>query len=245
MINYITLLIIKIFDFFHKKKIINFLKNKKYYKFDNVLDVGAHYGESIELFLNNFDIKKIISFEASPENFKTLKSKFRTFSKTFPRTDIVIENLATGNDEKSLSINQFIESSSSTIKSINENSDYYKKKFFFLKKKDKILFHKLDIKMIKLKNYLIEKNVKSVDFIKIDTEGYEKETILGLAEKIKSVKLILFEHHYDNMIIKNYKFRDLHKILVKNNFFQILKTKMPLRKSFEYIYENKNVNLND
>ena len=68
MINYLTLLIIKIFDFFHKKKIINFLKNRKYYKFETVLDVGAHYGESIELFLENFDIKKIISFEASPKN---------------------------------------------------------------------------------------------------------------------------------------------------------------------------------
>ncbi len=239
MINYLTLLIIKIFDFFHKKKIINFLKNKKYYKFNTVLDVGAHYGESIELFLENFDIKKIISFEASPENFKTLKARHKNLSKTFSGTDIVIENLATGNDEKLLSINQFTESSSSTIKNIDENSKYFKKKFFFLKNKNKLLFRKLDIKVIKLKNYLIDKNVKNIDFLKIDTEGYEKETILGLDEKIKNVKLIFFEHHYDNMIIKNYKFRDLNKILVENNFFQILKIKMPLRKSFEYIYQNK------
>ena len=94
--------------------------------------------------------------------------------------------------------------------------------------------------MIQLKNYLIQNNIRNIDFIKIDTEGYEYETILGLGEKIKNVKLIFFEHHYDNMIIKNYKFRDLHKTLVDNNFFQVLKVKMPLRKSFEYIYENEN-----
>ena len=39
--------------------------------------------ESIELFLENFDIKKIISFEASPKNFETLKSRYRNLSKTF------------------------------------------------------------------------------------------------------------------------------------------------------------------
>ena len=67
---------------------------------------------------------------------------------------------------------------------------YFKKKFFFLKNKNKIMFHKLDIKVIKLKNYLIDKNIKNIDFLKIDTENYEKETILGLDEKIKNVKLI-------------------------------------------------------
>jgi len=40
------------------------------------------------------------------------------------------------------------------------------------------------------------------------------------------------------MIEKNYKFSDIHKILKENNFNQIYKIKMPLRKSFEYIYEN-------
>jgi len=241
MINKFTLFIIKIFDFFHKKKIINFLKNNNKYKFDVILDIGAHYGESIELFLKNFDVKKIVSFEASPLNFKILKINHKNFNKKFPNTEIIIENKATGNDDKLFSINQFVESSSSTLKNINENSNYFKKKFFFLKKnKDGNLFYKLDIQMIQLKNYLIQNNIRNIDFIKIDTEGYENETILGLGEKIKNVKLIFFEHHYDNMIIKNYKFRDLHKTLVDNNFFQVLKVKMPLRKSFEYIYENEN-----
>ena len=93
--------------------------------------------------------------------------------------------------------------------------------------------------MIKLEDYLIEKKMNNIDFLKIDTEGYEYETILGLRNKLKSVKLIFFEHHYDNMILKNYKFSDIHRVLVDNNFLQILKVKMPLRKSFEYIYENK------
>ena len=95
--------------------------------------------------------------------------------------------------------------------------------------------------MILLEDYLIEKNITNIDFLKIDTEGYEYEAILGLRNKLKNVKFIFFEHHYDNMILKNYKFRDIHKVLIDNNFLQVLKIKMPLRKSFEYIYENKSI----
>ena len=240
MINYLTLLIIKIFDFFHKKKIINFLKNKKYYKFNTVLDVGAHYGESIELFLENFDIKKIISFEASPENFKTLKARHRNLSKTFSGTDIVIENLATGNDEKLLSINQFTESSSSTIKNINENSKYFKKKFFFLNKfNQKNFYQELEVNQIMLDDFVKKNLINHIDFLKIDTEGYEFEVLKGSKNIINNVSFILFEHHYDDMIVKDYFFSDINDFLSKNNFKKIYKSKMPFRKTFEYVYVKK------
>ena len=240
MINRITLLVIRIFDFFHKKKIINFLKKNNKYRFNTILDIGGHKGESIELFLKYLNVNKIISFEASPLNYKILKFNLNKLKKKYKKTEIFIENFAVGNERKSLRINQFVESSSSTLKQINTNSNYFKKKYFFLKKNiDGNLFHEIDVKMILLYDYLVEKNINNVDFLKIDTEGYEYETILGLRNKLKNVKLIFFEHHYDNMILKNYKFRDIHRILIESNFLQVLKVKMPLRKSFEYIYENK------
>jgi len=42
------------------------------------------------------------------------------------------------------------------------------------------------------------------------------------------------------MIIKNYKLSDIHEYLLNNNFEKIFKIKMKFRKSFEYIYENRN-----
>ena len=240
MINRITLLVIGIYDFFHKKKIINFLKKNNNYKFNTILDIGGHKGESVELFLKHLNVNKIISFEASPLNYKILKFNLNKLKKKYKKTEILIENFAVGNERKSLRINQFVESSSSTLKRININSNYFKKKYSFLKKNiDGNLFHEIDVKMILLYDYLVEKNINNIDFLKIDTEGYEYETILGLRNKLKNVKLIFFEHHYDNMILKNYKFRDIHRILIENNFLQVLKVKMPLRKSFEYIYESK------
>ena len=42
------------------------------------------------------------------------------------------------------------------------------------------------------------------------------------------------------MIIKDYKFSEISNLLKKNGFIQVYKIKMNFRKSFEYIYKNKN-----
>ena len=47
------------------------------------------------------------------------------------------------------------------------------------------------------------------------------------------------EHHFDDMISKEYKFSHINNLLIQNNFKQIFKIKMPFRKTFEYIYLNK------
>ena len=75
--------------------------------------------------------------------------------------------------------------------------------------------------------------------MKIDIERYEFEILLGLENKIKLFDIIMFEHHYDNMIKKSYTFENINKLLIKNNFNKIYKSKMPFRKTFEYIYKRE------
>ena len=60
MIQKFIILIISCFDFFYQKKIINFLKKNIGNNFPILIDVGAHKGETIDLFAKNFNIKKII-----------------------------------------------------------------------------------------------------------------------------------------------------------------------------------------
>ena len=83
MIQKIVIFVISLFDFFHNMKIINFLKKKKLTNFNILFDVGAHKGESINLFLKNLKIKEIFSFEASPINFEILKDKELSLKKKF------------------------------------------------------------------------------------------------------------------------------------------------------------------
>ena len=240
MIKYLTLKILNIFDFFHQRRIIKFLHKKGFKDFNIVLDVGAHKGESINLFLNNFRVMTIYSFEASPITFKILSDKIDYFRNKFKNSKIIIENYAIGAVEQKVLLKQLQESSSSTIRNLNVNSKYFKKKrFFLLDDKKDFFFKEIEIQQIKLSNYLIKNNIDNVDFLKIDTEGYELEVLIGAKEILSKINIILFEHHYDDMIAKNYKFYDIHNFLLTNHFTQVYKIKMPFRKTFEYIYINK------
>ena len=126
---------------------------------------------------------------------------------------------------------------------LNSKSKYLKKKLKILNiKKDHKFFKKLQVKIFTL-DYFIKKNkIDFIDLLKIDTEGYEYNILKGLKECSYKVKLIYFEHHYDDMIIKNYTFGDIHELLKSQNFKMITKSKMIFRKSFEYVYENQNIN---
>ena len=240
MIQKIILWGLSLFDYSYQKKWIKFLKKNKYNNFKLLIDIGAHKGESIKLFSKNFIIKKIISFEASPINFEYLKKKIKDNKIGYNNTEIVLENTALGAEDKIIEFNQFNESSSSTIKEIDKESKYYKRKFRlinFLNNKE--TYQKIKIKISKLKDYIEKNNIKKIDFMKIDTEGYEFEILLGLENKIKLVDIIMFEHHYDNMIKKGYTFENINKLLIKNNFNKIYKSRMPFRKTFEYIYKRE------
>ncbi len=237
----IFLYILKLFDYFHQRKIFNFLKKKNLKKINIFFDIGAHEGESIEIFSKNFTISKIYSFEPSPINFLKLKNKVNLFLKNFKDIKVYVENVGLGDEKKRIYLKQLNESSSSTINQINKNSKYFKKKRFFLNKLHTKNFYKnIDIQIIRLDEYLNNNSIEYINFMKVDTEGYELDVLKGLGTKIHNVQYIMFEHHYHDMLIKTYKFSDINELLVKNNFIKIFKAKMPFRKTFEYIYENRN-----
>lgn len=233
----LSLFILLFFDYFHKKKIISFIK-KKIKKIETIIDVGAHHGESIKLFLNNFKILNIYAFEPSVESFRNL---IINTERLFKKKKINFEtyNLGLGSGDKKLYLNISSETSSSTINSINKKSNYYQKKIKFLGQANKDFFNKKEkIIITSLDKVMLDKNHQTIDLIKIDTEGYEYEVLKGSIEVLKRTKLILFEHHYDSMIVKNYTFRKINFFLTQNSFKKAFKARMPFRKTFEYIYAN-------
>ena len=237
MIKKLVLLFLSFFDYFYQKKIIKFLKKNGLSNINLIFDVGAHKGESINLFLKNMKVENIVSFEASPLNFKYLENNKKNLEKKFPNTKITIENIALGSDDKIVAFNQFSESSSSTINDINQESKYFKRKFNLLNfRNKKNIYKSFKLKTETLDNYIKKKNFEKISFLKIDTEGYEYEILKGLKKRIEFIDTIMFEHHYDNMIVKKYTFSEINFFLKKNNFHQIYKSKMPFRKTFEYIY---------
>ena len=233
--------LIKIIDFFYQKKKYSFLKKTISKKVDVFIDVGAHHGDTITEFLAIFSIRKIYAFEPSKKNFDKLKEKIKKINKK-NSIEIDIYPLGVGEKNDVLELNEITDGVSNTFNNLNTNSKYFKKKkiittIFGIKK---FINKKVLTKIIPLKEFMIQKKINQVDIIKIDTEGFEYRTLLGLEDYIKKIKFILFEHHYDNMLIKDYKYTDIHKLLDDNGFEKIFKTKMPFRKSFDYIYKNRN-----
>ena len=231
---YIVKLIINFFDYFQQKKIFKFLKNK-IQKNATLFDVGAHHGETINNFIKYFNFSSIHSFEASNNNYRILKMKF----KKKHESKIFLNNFGLSDLNKSLKIKEFEETSSTTLSGINHASKYYKRKMEVLGLKDKEkIYRNSDVKLIRLDNYCEEKKINKIDLLKIDTEGHEYFVIKGSTNALLKIKYIYFEHHYDDMLIKGYKYSDIHDFLKKYNFIRIYKSKMFFRKTFEYIYEN-------
>ena len=236
-------LIIKLIDFFYQKKIMTFFTNNLGSRYDVLLDVGAHKGETISNFLKNFKIKNIYSFEASKSTCQVLESNIDRIRNVYKESNIEVFNFGVGNSVESKIFYELPDSNSSTFNLIDQKSSYFKRKnkilSFFFKKKFNIKENY--VSQIKLSQFIKNKELIKIDILKIDTEGYELEVIKGLEEKIKIVNFIYFEHHYDNMLKKNYKFSEIHNFLLDNDFKRVFKIKMPLRKSFDYIYKKKTV----
>ena len=224
MISSIATFILNIFDNYQKRKITIVLKNIfNDNKINTVLDVGAHKGETINYLSKFFYFNKVYSFEPNPSSFFILK-KYKLSLNIRKQSKLELFNYALGVKKGKIDFYSGKESSSSTIHDINFTSNYYKKKNKYLNPfaQNKETFRKISVNLDTLQNFIISKNI-----------------IKGAKEKIKIVKVLYFEHHYDNMILKKYTFSDLNRYLMKKGFSKVFKYKMSFRKVFEYVYVNK------
>ena len=235
---WIVSLLINFLDRENKKKIINFFKKKLDKKKIKIIDIGAHKGETIDLFIKNFNVEKIYAFEPNPKVFDFLKKKFERNN----IKKIFLFNIGLGEKKEKKKLQVFHESSSSTLHAIDKNTNYYKRKKNFLTPfSKKLASSKFLIDIHPLSEIFKNNKISKIHILKIDAEGYEFNILKGLTKPLlKKIYFIYFEHHYDLMIKKNYNFSDINSFLLKNNFKLKFKLKMKLRKTFEYIYENRN-----
>ena len=229
--------LINVFDSYNERNIFLKLNQLLGKDIKQVIDVGAHQGEFIVKLSKLFNIKNALSFEPNPKVFKILNNKTNDLQnknvlKTF--------NLGLGENNKTELLNVNIDTSSSSINKLNEESNYFIRKYRILNFfKNKNITKPVQIKVEKLSDILKKCEVNQIDLLKIDTEGYELSVLKGVINNLKDIKVIYFEHHFDDMIIKKYKLNDIHSLLIENNFKKYFKIKMSFRKSFEYIYYNK------
>ena len=236
MIRYLFEKIILILDNSSQKRNFSFLRNLVGNQIDIFFDVGFHEGETTILANKYFSIKEIHAFEPNPD----IPTSY--YENKIKNIFLINKGVGRKDCNKTFFINNF--SPINSFFKVNNKSKHTKLKSKILSfiYSAKINSRQRNIEIIALKNYCIKQNISKIDILKIDTEGSEYDVLVGLGEKIKNVKCILFEHHYDKSLIKNYKFSDIHNFLIKNGFTRVFKTKMLLRNIFEYIYINRKLN---
>ncbi len=237
--KFIILNILNILDFFYKKKIKREITYLTGNKINTFFDVGAHRGETIKFISSFSSVKNIYAFEPLNGNYKILLRKTRKL-RTKKKIQIFYFENALGEIKELKKMKEMDETSSSTLNDINTQSKYFKRKkmalsFGFRKK----FYKEKEVHVIKAASIMKKNSINEIELLKIDTEGFELSVIKGFEKYISRVKIILFEHHYNLMIRKDYKYSDIHNYLRENNFILHKKFKMPLRKTFEYIYCNK------
>jgi FkbM family methyltransferase len=79
--------------------------------------------------------------------------------------------------------------------------------------------NKITLQIKQAKDYIIEKNIKSIDFIKIDTEGYELNVLQGFEDTLQCVKIIQFEYG-GTFLDNNTKLMDVIHYLVDKGFYK-------------------------
>ena len=112
-------------------------------------------------------------------------------------------NFGLGNENNEIYYYPKYESFYDRIKSCGTSDDLNKKLLIIKKGKD----------------YVINKNIETVDFLKIDTEGYELNVLIGFDNFLENIKIIQFE--YGGTFLDNdTKLIDVIKYLQNKNFYK-------------------------
>ena len=148
------------------------VKTLDFYNIDLVIDIGANEGQFAKKIIEYGYKKKIISFEPMKSAFIELKKN----SKKYSLWETV--NLGFGKEKSSEFLNISKNSVSSSISQVLETSTSVEPGTKFISREQ--------IKLISLNEYLSNDEFRDKKiFVKIDTQGFEKNIILG-TEKVKN-----------------------------------------------------------
>ena len=187
-----------------EKSFIKLIKNE----ISLSLDIGANIGEYTKLILLNTN-SNVISFEPLPEAFKELsKIKLRF------KDRLEVHNIAIGAENGKLDL--FYGDQKSEKASLVPNLE--KLSFVGTQNKNKI---SVDVKELDyFENYFQN---QQIDFIKIDTEGFEYEVLKGAIKILKKHKPKFIQVEFNwHQLIRNHTLYDLFKLVNSYDVFRIL-----------------------
>jgi len=154
---------------------LEILKYKFNLEIKNIAHVGAHNGKEVEVYKKLFTDSEIHLFEPNKSSFKKLESKFSNSN------NIYLYNFALGNtnEEKTLNISSNFPNTSSILEP-HLHKVYY----------PEINFDDNEVVSLKKFDSLL---IDNINFMSIDTQGYELEVLKGANEYLNLIDYLIVE----------------------------------------------------
>tara|TARA_E500000178_G_C16981053_1_gene735806 strand:+ start:422 stop:1237 length:816 start_codon:yes stop_codon:yes gene_type:complete len=174
------------------------------------IDIGANEGNFTSLLLEETS-SKVISFEPLPSTYKTMLKQLRSQYTDEHIDRCVFINKGVGAKSEILPIyyNEKLTTHSSFSQDVKE-IDYVEYN------------NKVDVEVVSLDEFCKLNSICEIDFIKIDTEGFEKEVFEGALETFSSVKPKYIQIEYNwHHLFRNTSLNFFAKKLTDYNVYQL------------------------
>lgn len=174
-------------------------KFKEIFNRDNgvVFDIGANAGSFIRATKSVLTDTKIHAFEPHPVLCDYLISKY---------PDVKVNNTCCGDKDETLYIN--IPDTSIVISSVLDRPVF--------KELKSQTIHKHAVKSQTLDTYCKEHNIESIDYIKIDVEGYEFRVMQGMENLLKNNRVTC--GHFEILVQELHPIEEVYTFLKKYNY---------------------------
>ena len=204
ILKYIENLVIK----YQNSKILSSLSTKN---ITTILDIGGHHGEFYySAMKDKINFEKYFIFQSYTSSFNII-SQIKD-QRLHPY------QLAVGSEKKEMNLQVNKWDTSNSFSEVNENNYKMKIKKILLGTKSSSFVDVEKVKIQTLDN-LFFNELKSIELLKIDTEGFEYEVLLGAKKLLKNrtVKNIIIEFQDEDTYV-NYSPLKIHEFLITNGF---------------------------
>ena len=196
--------------------------NENNIKLKKIFDIGAYHGDYTSEILKKFPESNHYLFEPDETNFNIIKKKFSNYKK------LRIFNIAISDKNEE-----------STLYSYGKGSlqgSLIDQDFSHL---DLVNNVKQTVTVRRIDSLIEELNLDGIDLCKIDIEGNEMKSFLGMGEKIKNIKIIQFEFGPASIDSKTF-FKDFYFFFSKLKFklYQITPSRVQRINYYDVSYEN-------
>ena len=171
-----------------------------------MVDIGAHHGFELEPFAN--DGWSVFAFEPDPDNLKhldELADKYRS---------VTVDPRAVS-DQSASQVSFYKSSVSDGVSGLQAFLPSHKESYL--------------VDVCTLREFIDEKDIQAIDFLKIDTEGFDLMVLKGMAWERINPRIILCEFEDAKTTPLGYTYHDMAKYLFEKGYQVIVSEWKPIR----------------